>query len=680
MSEVVERYDPKRYAGKEPPHRCTAASATMIAQQIPGGPWKYAGTVDSVAGWRETTASVVTPMGAKNIPVWSDGTGRISTQCPYTGQRFAFTPIISTARAIFGASATLGPRGRDAVGAGAPSADQLLASAQANLVAAQAWWSSVQTIIASSQNPNTGACQFIGSAAGSAPLRAASQNACIAAQDAVAAASQYGARCPAAKQAASGAKPCPGLDLSSEVPGDAWGTVYVGGTYCLDSHLVPQVGAQVSQAQASVAAAVAAKNAVCPTEVHLKPIRIGAGQPLSGYVSASADGTYSVDTSSLGAEVDAVAPNFGNALEQGLIQGATAATITSVAVGAVALAAQSGVTLAASTVYTALTAVGTTAGSDALGTLEAAGAASGVGIAVGLAVLVPTVLLTAWPAQAGPGCCGSAQLTVAQATALLTPPFGGPPPTQVQIQKLINFGTCDPGEFNDWTRQSWYQGDSPPYWSTVTGSAEEFIDDAIQAVFAATSTCWSIAPPLAPIAARAVQAWNNTHAPSTQRKISRTVNNSVPFTYQGNVSQNPGQPQSPEPLAVALNEQVQNWTTDGSGNLVSSGFTVPAGATVSYVINDGPLLASYLPPLKPIRVGRGGQAGGQAGGGHPVRNTLLAVAGTAAATAAGISIWALLTGQAQSEAFSRAAKFVWGKSAEGAQPLVEANPAKLLGR
>ena len=87
---AVERYDPKRYAGKAPPHVCTAASATAIAQQLPGAPWVYAGTVASTAGMRETISAVTTPMGKKNIPVWHASDGAVVTQCPYSGQRFLF--------------------------------------------------------------------------------------------------------------------------------------------------------------------------------------------------------------------------------------------------------------------------------------------------------------------------------------------------------------------------------------------------------------------------------------------------------------------------------------------------------------------------------------------------------------------------------------------------------------
>ena len=99
--DVVERYDPKRYAGKEPPHRCTAASATAIAQQLPGAPWVYAGIVTSHDGMRESTAPVTTPMGSKTIPYWTDnllpGGGRnrglmpthLIIQCPYTGEMWS---------------------------------------------------------------------------------------------------------------------------------------------------------------------------------------------------------------------------------------------------------------------------------------------------------------------------------------------------------------------------------------------------------------------------------------------------------------------------------------------------------------------------------------------------------------------------------------------------------------
>jgi hypothetical protein len=94
-AEVVERYDPKRYAGREPPHRCTVASATAIAQQLPGAPWKFQGElpVGSALPWptTERVYPVVTPMGKKNIPVQVTADGQhISTTCPYTGAVWTF--------------------------------------------------------------------------------------------------------------------------------------------------------------------------------------------------------------------------------------------------------------------------------------------------------------------------------------------------------------------------------------------------------------------------------------------------------------------------------------------------------------------------------------------------------------------------------------------------------------
>lgn len=100
-ADVVERFDPKRYAGREPPHRCTAASATAIAQQLPGAPWVYDGVVTNHDGMRELTARVTTPMGSKMIPYWTDnllpGGGRnrgtmpthLVIQCPYTGEQWS---------------------------------------------------------------------------------------------------------------------------------------------------------------------------------------------------------------------------------------------------------------------------------------------------------------------------------------------------------------------------------------------------------------------------------------------------------------------------------------------------------------------------------------------------------------------------------------------------------------
>ena len=96
------RYDPKRFAGREPPHKCTAKSANAIAQQLPGAPWVFAGNVASHDGMREQEATIMTGMGPKTIPYWTDnmlpdggrnrGTMaiRLVLQCPFTGEIWAW--------------------------------------------------------------------------------------------------------------------------------------------------------------------------------------------------------------------------------------------------------------------------------------------------------------------------------------------------------------------------------------------------------------------------------------------------------------------------------------------------------------------------------------------------------------------------------------------------------------
>ena len=84
-AQAVERYDPKRYAGREPPHRCTVASATAIAQQLPGAPWKYAGTVASVAGMSETTEPVIRRR-------WAGRTSPSGTRAMGRSRRSVLTP------------------------------------------------------------------------------------------------------------------------------------------------------------------------------------------------------------------------------------------------------------------------------------------------------------------------------------------------------------------------------------------------------------------------------------------------------------------------------------------------------------------------------------------------------------------------------------------------------------
>lgn len=92
------RYDPARFAGREPPHKCTAKSADAIAQQLPGAPWRFAGTVAGHEGMTEREATITTSMGAKTIPYWTDNMlpdggrnrgmmpTRLVLQCPFTGQ------------------------------------------------------------------------------------------------------------------------------------------------------------------------------------------------------------------------------------------------------------------------------------------------------------------------------------------------------------------------------------------------------------------------------------------------------------------------------------------------------------------------------------------------------------------------------------------------------------------
>jgi len=334
----------------------------------------------------------------------------------------------------------------------------------------------------------------------------------------------------------------------------------------------------------------------------------------SQYLTQNTDGTYSVNTDGLSQLVVAQSPSFGAALEKGLVDGIEAATIADMAVGAVVLATTEGASVALSAV----------AAGDAATLLGAAGGASltGVGVAVGLAVLVEVALLSAWPAQSGPGCCGSQQLTTAQATALLTPPIGGQPPTQAQIARLVNFGTCDPGEFNDWSRQQWVFTDSPIFWSSLQGSAEEFLDAVVEGVFAASSTCWSVAPPLGPILGSAVASWNATHQSSSTRTISRTVNNSYEFTFGGSKQTYTGQPYSAEPISVALNELA-----------MASSSPPAAGDTMSMTINDGPALTQLPNPQ-----GHASQ-GGTSAPASSSSGKAIVVVGAGAAAGAGALYW-----------------------------------------
>ena len=77
-------------------HKCTASSATQIAQQLPGAPWYYSHSYPAGAALSGTYSTqhynVTTPMGAKSIPVkFQDATSTIVLTCPYTGEQFVFS-------------------------------------------------------------------------------------------------------------------------------------------------------------------------------------------------------------------------------------------------------------------------------------------------------------------------------------------------------------------------------------------------------------------------------------------------------------------------------------------------------------------------------------------------------------------------------------------------------------
>ena len=87
---AVSEYDPKRYAGREPPHRCSAASAAGIAKQIDPR-WSYSSSPASLPATAvKKYVQVQTPTAEKQVPTWTVG-GTLFLQCPYTGQVFAFT-------------------------------------------------------------------------------------------------------------------------------------------------------------------------------------------------------------------------------------------------------------------------------------------------------------------------------------------------------------------------------------------------------------------------------------------------------------------------------------------------------------------------------------------------------------------------------------------------------------
>ena len=100
---------------------------------------------------------------------------------------------------------------------------------------------------------------------------------------------------------------------------------------------------------------------------------------------------------------------------------------------------------------------------------------------------------------------------------------------------------------------------------------------------------------------------------------------------------------------------------------------IPAGKNLVMLVNSGP-------------------AGGQTGGWNPhignhpsmgaAAKTVLWIGGTAVVLAGSYSLWAFLSGQAQSEAWKRLGHTIWDQSAKSGEHLVAANPlkgAKLLG-
>ncbi len=144
--------------------------------------------------------------------------------------------------------------------------DQLLAQAQATLAVAMGPWQLVSGMLAQAQS-STAASNCGGTLGDSfaGMLKVASDSACQACTYAVQAAKGYASQCSAAAKAAVGAKSCPGLDLSNEqAMSTPWGVIWNGAANCLDPTLVPQVGRQIAQAQASILAAQNAKSACAP--------------------------------------------------------------------------------------------------------------------------------------------------------------------------------------------------------------------------------------------------------------------------------------------------------------------------------------------------------------------------------------------------------------------------------
>ena len=77
----------------ELPHKCTATSASIIAAQIPGGPWAYSYSIEPGGNVRAITVRSGLRCGDGDGQQADPGRASSSTgclQCPYTGELFIF--------------------------------------------------------------------------------------------------------------------------------------------------------------------------------------------------------------------------------------------------------------------------------------------------------------------------------------------------------------------------------------------------------------------------------------------------------------------------------------------------------------------------------------------------------------------------------------------------------------
>ena len=250
-------------------------------------------------------------------------------------------------------------------------------------------------------------------------------------------------------------------------------------------------------------------------------------------------------------------------------------------------------------------------------------------------------MLNAWQATASsPGLC--ALIKAAKADGNVNPSAGGGDlVTNVRRYLMAQSGALIPAMVVAWNASH----------TTGTLSAEVA---CTQATCEAAGGTW-FGPGDCGKGGQTLNCTQTTAAP--QRKIAYTVGAGV-----GNYVINN------DPLQLAF---------DGLAAL--SG--IPAGATISVLVNSGPasLPAQYhVPPVKVIN-----PRGATPSVGGP--SALAIIGGTvvvAAVAAGGFSLWAYLTGQAQSEAWQRLGREIWDQSAKSGEHLVAANPlkgARLLG-